>query len=312
MSTFKLFALVAIVLHSVNGYVYDPDKFEEVKPFDFNAAQKETCFARLKVIINREKLFQEQAFDDLSIVLHRNGQVGSCGTQSLSYDRFMEELEKHYDSISSLVVGCPSTFNTNKYVFENMLTTIFQNMFAETCHSEEFDRAKSIGFMGYCDLGPARTPDKLENQKLVPLASKDGEQFLPCHYHSRSGVRLNLEKFTDFARNATCGDKEEDCETREFHVYAVPAARHYMFAPESVGEIFDLPHVEGANPDEPVYMEVLSLDPRVFEIKNFFSVEDSHDFISRALNADKMEALERSSTGFGSIGGINNKRTSDK
>jgi hypothetical protein len=121
-----------------------------------------------------------------------------------------------------------------------------------------------------------------------------------------------LEKFTDFARNATCGDKEEDCETREFHVYAVPAARHYMFAPESIGEIFDLPHVVGANPDEPVYMEVLSLDPRVFEIKNFFSVEDSHDFISRALNADKMEALERSSTGFGSIGGINNKRTSDK
>jgi hypothetical protein len=53
-----------------------------------------------------------------------------------------------------------------------------------------------------------------------------------------------------------------------------------MFAPSFVGEVFELSHVELEN-GLSVSLEVLSLNPRVFGFKNFFSQEEADDLVNR-------------------------------
>jgi hypothetical protein len=71
-----------------------------------------------------------------------------------------------------------------------------------------------------------------------------------------------------------------------------------MFAPAFVGEEFYLPHIQGADPTKPVYMKVLSLSPRVFDIFNFFTKEESSGLVERALKETKAShRIKRSTTG---------------
>lgn len=53
---------------------------------------------------------------------------------------------------------------------------------------------------------------------------------------------------------------------------------HFVFCMFSIllsgmKEIIPLPHVQGGDPDKPVYLKVLSVSPRVFDLVNFFSKE---------------------------------------
>ena len=93
---------------------------------------------------------------------------------------------------------------------------------------------------------------------------------------------------------------DETCATSRSSVelYAVPAGRHFMFAPKYVNQIIPLPHVTGGDPTRPVYLHVLSVSPRVFDLVNFFTKPESQDLVQRAL-AETREShrLQRSTTG---------------
>lgn len=96
----------------------------------------------------------------------------------------------------------------------------------------------------------------------------------------------------------------------EIHLYAVPAGRVFMFAPSYIGEMFHLPHVTGAN-DTSIYLEVISLEPRVFDIFNFFSKEESVELVQKAeAETSETYRIKRSTTGSGEKS-INSKRTSE-
>ena len=67
-----------------------------------------------------------------------------------------------------------------------------------------------------------------------------------------------------------------------------------MFAPQRVGQIIPLKHVVGPadvtdhgadtdNSESDIYLEVLSLRPRVFDLHNFFSKQEAEDFSRSGL-----------------------------
>ena len=67
-------------------------------------------------------------------------------------------------------------------------------------------------------------------------------------------------------------DASEVATTRwELHLHSVQAGRPLIFSPKYMGEIFELPHVKDPK-DLPVWLEVMSLEPRVFDIYNCSTV----------------------------------------
>lgn len=181
----------------------------------------------------------------------------------------------------------------------------------------------------FCDMGKSKTPIQPDHSSLVQVP---GFQSLPCHFHTREGVRItSLQQLAQFARgakvpveNGEC--KEEDrnvdgsCGTntqvtaeggrRELHLYAVQAGRVFIFAPKYVGEIFELPHVEVPN-NLPVWLEVISLKPRVFDIFNFFDKEESKAIVDKAIaETSETHRMKRSSTGASGYN-VNSQRTSE-
>jgi hypothetical protein len=289
----------------------------------------ENCYQRLlmKMHRGRDKKHQDEPFADLSIVVHRNGQAVPCGNTS-SAD-IMQELKNVLESMNE----CPTDF-ADKYQVESLLTRVFHQAVAKQCPSEEPRRSASLGFYGYCDMGESKTPILPDHDSMVPIFEKSSygnSKFLPCHFHIRQGQRVtSLPFFAQLARHATapsskeeCASGEDDKETcaaapetmgpqrRELHLYAVPAGRVFMFTPTYIGEIIQLPHVSGGDPTQPVYLEVLSISPRVFDLVNFFSKKESAELVTRALE-EKTEShrVKRSSTG--AVGySVNTQRTSE-
>ena len=110
-----------------------------------------------------------------------------------------------------------------------------------------------------------RIPKLPDHEYLVPIMLPPGSKSLPCHFHTREGLRItNLNMLIDATKEATeerrrdegndqCShhsDKEQQatCESyiemeAKLHLYAVSAGRVFMFAPSYVGETFKLPHV---------------------------------------------------------------------
>jgi hypothetical protein len=185
----------------------------------------------------------------------------------------------------------------------------------------------------FCDMGVDKTPIQLDHHKMVRVP-KVGS--LPCHFHTREGVRItSLGQLAQFAReakvpdgectekertvdgNSSCGTAEAGGEggkssvgRRELHLYAVQAGRMFVFAPKYVGEIFELPHVE-VPLGLPVWLEVISLSPRVFDIFNFFDREESAAIVDKALKeTSETHRMKRSSTGASGYT-VNSQRTSE-
>eukprot|EP00934_Nitzschia_sp_Nitz4_P004873 Nitzschia sp. Nitz4//scaffold58_size112336//14927//16933//NITZ4_004017-RA/size112336-augustus-gene-0.16-mRNA-1//-1//CDS//3329554941//4863//frame0 len=265
-------------------------------------------------------------FESISLMLHRNGEPHACGPAK-SDKGFLEELRSQY--AYKYGESCPTELD--KFQVESLLTSTFHNM-VQTCPSVENDGNESEGFLGFCDMGPKKTPILLDHKKLVPVVStSSGEFSLPCRFHTREGLRITqLSQLKDLVQApsttaspppdcAKVDDGEQTCSFEEStntssalerHLYAVPAGRVFMFAPTYVGEIFHLPHVDGAD-NRTIYLEVLSLDPRVFDVFNFFSKEESKELVSRAL-AEKRDShkIKRSSTGASGYN-VNSRRTSE-
>jgi hypothetical protein len=107
--------------------------------------------------------------------------------------------------------------------------------------------------------------------------------------------RENQECAAHDQEEGTCTSSSSS--KKEIHLYAVPAGRVFVFAPKYVGEIFDLGHVS-THDDLPVSLEVLSLSPRVFDIYNFFSRDESSHIVNKALReTSESHRMKRSSTG---------------
>ena len=95
------------------------------------------------------------------------------------------------------------------------------------------------------------------------------------------------------------------------HLYAVPAGRVFMHVAAYVGQEIALDHVPGADPNQRVYLKVLSVSPAVFDLYNFFTKDESAELVQRALTETKeSHRIKRSTTGTGEHL-VNNHRTSE-
>lgn len=240
---------------------------------------------------------KKDVFEGVSMVVHRNGEAESCGDASLDWD----ELRKAIQTFEY----CPDQFN--KFDVESLLTRLFADHVSK-CDSGLKGHAK--GFLGHCDRGEERTPILLDHDDLVRVPPMDS---LPCRFHTREGVRItSLKQLSELLENATgaCSANDTCSSSPELHLYAVPGGRVFMHAPSYVGEIFELPHVKGPK-GLPVSLEVISVEPRVFDVHNFFTKDESAELVRRALE-EKSEShrIKRSSTGAQGKT-VNSQRTSE-
>jgi hypothetical protein len=231
------------------------------------------------------------------MVVHRNGEAESCGEASLNWDALRKAIQSFE--------YCPDQFD--KFDVESLLTRLLAD-YVSKCDSGLKGHAE--GFLGHCDRGEERTPILLDHDDLVRVPPTNT---LPCRFHTREGVRItSLEQLSKLMEDSagSCSANETCTSSPELHLYAVSGGRVFMHAPSHVGEIFELPHVKGPM-GLPVSLEVISVEPRVFDVHNFFTKEESADLVARALE-EKSEShrIKRSSTGAQGKS-INRQRTSE-
>lgn len=261
---------------------------------------------------------QQALLEEATFQLHQNGNPQACGS-------FAPKTIP--DMMSSTLLGmdlCDDDARqlSDKYVFEAFLTNTFHYQLIHQssedeagiiCSSYDDEEKAKDGLYGYCDMGPDRRPPQPDQDLLVPTAQRS----LPCRFYTREGVRIStvqqlveLLQHKKFQHLEACGKEETCAAATPLDIYAVPAARVFMFAPSYVGEIFKLDHVQDAM-GNPLSMEVLSLNPRVFDIFNFFSEDEAQNLIDKALNEkSSTHGLHRSTTGA-TNGAVFSKRTSE-
>jgi hypothetical protein len=261
----------------------------------------ETCSKALDAIA---AIKNAGVFDESSFLVHRNGEGEPCGMAPSSIDAM--------ENILRTLEGCEKGEVLDKYEVESFLTRLLAELLAEGSCGSTDDEEAIEGFLGYCDMGPKRTPILTDHELLVPVPSGS----LPCRFFTREGVRISsLEQFKELTEKSKtsrkeCAPEEETCAAAGgLNIYAVPAGRLFMFAPKFVGELFEMPHVSGRE-GQPISIEVLSLEPRVFDVFNFFSTEEADELIEKALSeTSETHKLSRSTTGI--VGSFYKKRTSD-
>mmetsp|Transcript_12557 Transcript_12557/g.25611 ORF Transcript_12557/g.25611 Transcript_12557/m.25611 type:complete len:562 (+) Transcript_12557:152-1837(+) len=155
-------------------------------------------------------------------------------------------------------------------------------------------------FQDFCDMGELKTPKIQGLESVVRVPSTDS---LPCSFFTREGRRIT--SLSSLATFASMSSKPA------LDIYAVAAGRLFQYAPGFVGEIFDLSHLPHPE-NKKMYLETMSVSPKVFDIHNFFILQEADDLIDRALN-NKNQAmmLKRSSTGVGDEIDVNPVRTSE-
>lgn len=270
-------------------------------------------------------------FSNLQLRIHRNGEVEACANVSNknTYQVLKQTASQKYESD-------PETYN--KFEFDALLTEALASglLGMDECgpyKGEKGQRDKLYGrinneredslaaFISFCDMGPDHTPILPNHDRMIDIHLGGGQMSLPCSWHTREGVRITaLDQLAELARH-TEDSGEDSCKpqdgsedlcvvpARELHLYAVPAGRVFMFAPSHVGEIFELPHVISFG--EPVSLEVLSLSPRVFDIKNFYSRDESAEIVKKAIaETSDSHRIKRSSTGASGYN-VNSRRTSE-
>lgn len=297
-------------------------------------SKSSSCYESLLAFLSLENDDPESVLDNgnnnfVEVVVHHNGEAEPCGrSTNMSLLQGMQQLlEDEFNDNE-----CPVW--ADKYHVESFLTRVLYRILEQgQCadKDDDDDDADEYGFFGYCDRGAERTPILLDHDDLIRIPHKhfDDNDSLPCHFHSPVGVRITsfsllLEQVAVAAATqgqgscavATDGD-EESCaaddpdQTKEMHLYAVPAGRVFMFAPSHIGQVISLPHITGGNPDIPVELHVLSVQPRIFDITNFFTRDESNDIVQRALIEERdSHRIKRSSTGATGYN-INQQRTSE-
>jgi hypothetical protein len=261
---------------------------------------------------------EEQWHNKVSFVIHRNGEPDPCGGTSTFPNDFVDAMSKASD----------------KYKFESVLTDQIAGMLTDetSCGSTELYTGINVeakkSLYGFCDMGPERTPELLDYDKLVPtkngkpltyksdeITEKGMSTSLPCRWYTREGLRISsLDQLEGLAKrisengissSPSCANPQEGeeatrcAETTELHLYAVQAGRPFMFAPAFVGEEFHLDHLQLLpNKDRPIIMKVLSVVPRVFDILHVFTPEEAEEVVEKALaETSPTHQMQRSTTG---------------
>ena len=264
------------------------------------------CESRLYALLDAKP--GSNPFETITFATHRNGQSDPCFSSDQS--SLWQSLQSSFASI-----GCPKRLD--KYQVEALLTLTIHHTTGLSCASEETYGKEKAGFLGFCDAGKEHTPILLDHDDLVEVTADD-RSTLPCRFHTREGLRITkLSQLTEMVGRAPTSETSAGtCEVKnsgdplELSLYAVPAGRVFMFAPSYVGEIFELPHVEGSN-SQTIYLETLSVSPRVFDVFNFFSREESQELVDRAkAETSESHKIKRSSTGASGYN-INPQRTSE-
>jgi hypothetical protein len=158
---------------------------------------------------------------------------------------------------------------------------------------------QSSGTSTSIESGKAELSDDSRNTCFV---APDGEE--SCDTGSDSDVPTTNSHDTDSG-----GITEKP--PHGLHLYAVPAGRVFMHVAAYIGQTIALDHVKGADPNQPVYLKVLSTSPAVFDLFNFFTKEESAELVERALAETKeSHRIKRSTTGTGEHH-VNARRTSE-
>jgi hypothetical protein len=262
----------------------------------------------------------------LIFVLHRNGEPDPCGTLKIP-TAFPFVANPNNNNNNNNNNNQMDKYGVESFLTETFAETLMSSSSSASCGSPDNQTAPE-GLLGFCDMGPNRTPILLDHKKLVRVVSSGS---LPCRWLTREGIRItSLNQLQDIAHQAklaaqTCSSSTStssnpqdaaDCKGKaefELHLYGVPAGRVFMFAPKFVGEIFELNHLT-LTPDpekKPVSLQVLSLNPRVFDVLNIFAETEADTIVDRALKeTSPSHRLHRSTTGT-SENSINDKRTSE-
>mmetsp|Transcript_17929 Transcript_17929/g.41347 ORF Transcript_17929/g.41347 Transcript_17929/m.41347 type:complete len:640 (-) Transcript_17929:74-1993(-) len=323
---FLMFCCTGLYISKITGNIFvESTQYSDKEKRRVSAAIStprggDSCEDRFRFLFpfaNDDESFEQDSSINL-LFLHRNGESAPCG--EITIGAFTKRLREIYDT-----EGCPDRLD--KYHFESLLTKSLDGVLSNACHSIEEDGDQSTGLLGYCDMGEDHTPILLDHNSLVRVKSGQSSS-LPCHFHTREGLRITQpelisELIAILSDENNDGNKENYCKGDEnmqtcvnsttrngVHLYSVPAGRVFMFVPSFVGEIFHLPHVPGAS-DKPIYLEVMSLTPRVFDVFNFFSRDESKELVDRALaETSDTHRIKRSTTGA-SEKSVNSKRTSE-
>jgi len=282
------------------------------------------------------KAKKTRIFDAVSFAVHRSGESAPCGVTaaaggapSASSDVAIETLEEMG------LCNCDEGGDLDKYQFEAFLTGFFAKILEEgTCgpttgnidaeeiepeDDEEDPFLSDVGLEGWCDMGPDRRVVHEDSDRLVRLPNSDR---LPCRFYTREGLRVDsLTTLATLAKRAmaranTCvGDgasSQGTCSSSDtektaptvLHLYAVPAGRMFYFAQSYVGEKFVIDHMAaeemgGAGDSEGhIVAEVISVKPRVFELHNFFTLQEAANIIDKAeKETSETYGLHRSTTG---------------
>ena len=296
-------------------------------------------------------------FAGVEFVIHRNGESDPCSRQQTTpskenVDGLSTTSHALLDSAIILPTGeqVPLEMYT-KYSFDAMLTRALTGGITKTTallgdggmncgptwkndqSNDKMSHNMDVSSMlQFCDMGVNRTTRQLDHAYLIQVPGVGG---LPCHFHTREGVRVtNLEHLANLAKeaskamedgqcengennennnnngNTSCSNNDATLSSKELHLYAVPAGRVFMFAPKYIGEIFHLPHIQSVR-DLPVSLEVISLSPRVFDVYNFFDRAESQAIVDKALKeTSETHKMKRSSTGASGYT-VNSQRTSE-
>mmetsp|Transcript_24376 Transcript_24376/g.30649 ORF Transcript_24376/g.30649 Transcript_24376/m.30649 type:complete len:642 (+) Transcript_24376:200-2125(+) len=302
---------------------------------------------------------QTSSLHALSFAIHRNGEVDPCGTTAADVETTLTSIlskegildDKTLNDESKTTFEKLTSLDLSKHEVDSILTVLFGKylLLLSSCGPEqppkEFtgQRRRSWGrglnykidgvessFLTFCDMGKDHTPILHDHNELVPVVSGNESDFdpdkgvksLPCHFHTREGMRItSLDQFLTSAQK-TPEFQKEDCEGSEtgeqtcqvskmMHLYAVPAGRLFVFAPSFVGETFVLHHVDHPSNPNPITLRVLSVSPRVFDLMNFFEEEESRAIVDKALReTSETHRIKRSSTGASGYN-VNSQRTSE-
>jgi len=269
---------------------------------------KSDKYSLLDRIVDLEN--QGDPFSDVSFVIHRNGESESCGTSDPKLSNIIDVLHKvldQYDFDDFMM-----------YELDYLLTIALSLslLSPNDCTPENNNTTDISGLVEFCFKGYENTPILPDHSKNIPFKKINGEESLPCHFHTREGLRFtSLQQLVDYARadhhaiSPTCTNKDGR-KVKELHFYAVPAGRLFFFAPSFIGEIFELEHVHHPK-NLSISLEVLSIFPHVFEIKNGFTVEESEEIKKGVLEETRdSHRLKRSSTGATGYS-VSSSRTSE-
>lgn len=292
-----LFATVALSKDISGGYHGDRSvSFDESEvPVDVSA-----CTRALKDLSIHPEQDSESVFSKVSFSIHRNGEPDACGVVPPSVPALQQALAnlESYDAA------------LDKYQVESFLTGFFATRLGSgKCGSDD----ESSSLFSFCDMGFERTVVQLDHQKLIHVPHGD-TMSLPCRFYTREGRRVSslelLKELAEIAIQKASDCPDETCGFAAIELYAVPAGRMFMFAPSHVGEVFELKHVTDSV-GEVITVTTLSLEPRIFDIFNFFTMDEADQLLMKALGeTSETYGFHRSTTGT-SGASVFSKRTSE-